>query len=165
MATKTNKIILGLDPGLASTGFGVVKEDSDGNLEMLDYGVIRTPAGLPFGDRVNTVNKDLTQIIKKYKPQVAGVEKLFFCANVKTALDVGQVRGVIILTLIQNNIPFYEFTPLQVKQTVANYGKADKKQIQQMVKLLLNLKKAPSPDDAADALAIAICASRAMGYS
>jgi crossover junction endodeoxyribonuclease RuvC len=160
MPTKSSKIILGLDPGLASTGFGIVKEDAGGKLEMLDYGVIRTPAHSDFADRINTVHKDITEIIKKYKPQVAGVEKLFFCNNAKTALDVGQVRGVIILTLIQNNIPFHEFTPLQVKQTVANHGKADKKQIQQMVKLLLNLKKAPSPDDAADALAIAICARR-----
>jgi len=160
MQTKSSKIILGLDPGLASTGFGVVKEDGSGKLEMLDYGVIRTPAHTDFADRINTVHQDLTQLIKKYKPQVAGIEKLFFCNNAKTALDVGQVRGVIILTLIQNKIPFHEFTPLQVKQNVCSYGKADKKQIQQMVKLLLDLKKTPSPDDAADALAIAICASQ-----
>lgn len=159
MLNKQNEtIILGIDPGIADTGFGVIK--CEGNkLVCLDYGTIKTSAKLDLADRLEILNCELDKIIKKYKPSLIGVEQLFFCKNVKTALIVGHARGVILLTAKQNKTPLCEFTPLQVKQAVSTYGKADKLQVQKMVKMLLSLKEIPKPDDAADALAIAICAS------
>ena len=151
-------VILGIDPGIADTGFGIIKQDKAGNLICLDYGSIKTKASLELADRLEIINKELGNIIKKYKPGLIAVEQLFFCKNVKTALVVGQARGVILLTAKQNKIPLTEFTPLQVKQAVAAYGQASKMQVQKMVKILLDLKELPRPDDAADALAIAICA-------
>ena len=153
---KKDKIILGIDPGYGLTGYGVIKV-SGNKYKTLDYGVIKTLVGEEFKDRLKYLHQDLEKIIKKYKPDLAAVEELFFFKNVKTAIKVGQARGVILLGLCLAGIPIVEFTPLQVKQAVSGYGQADKKQVQKMVKLLLNLEEIPKPDDAADALAIAIC--------
>jgi len=152
-----SKIILGIDPGIADTGYGVIKEDGS-CLHCLVYGSVKTSAKDDLITRLDILNRELDQIIKKYKPDLASVEQLFFNKNVRTALIVGQARGVALLTLKQNNLPIVEFTPSQVKQAVSAYGQASKKQVQKMVKLILNLKELPYPDDAADALAIAICA-------
>lgn len=154
-----SKIILGLDPGIADTGWGVIVKVA-GNLNYLACGSISTPAKAEFIDRLNSLQKELTKIIKKYKPNAVAVEQLFFCKNVKTALIVGQARGVILMTIAQNNLPFFEYTPLQVKQALTSYGGADKNQVGQMVKVMLKLNAVPKPDDTADALAIAItCAN------
>ena len=152
-------VIIGIDPGIADTGWGVVKKDKQGNLTCLHYGTIKTKASLEMNERLEIINKELSKIIKKYRPNLIAVEQLFFCRNVKTALVVGQARGVILLTARQNKVGIVEFTPLQVKQAVAAYGQAGKMQVQKMVKILLNLDKLPKPDDASDALAAAICAA------
>lgn len=151
-------IILGIDPGFARTGYGVVEEKNK-NLRMLDYGCISTPAGFIFEKRLEKIREKLVRLIKKYTPSVCAVEKIFFCKNTKTAIDVGQARGVVILTAAEKNLKIIEFTPLQVKQFITGYGKAEKGQIQKMVKILLGLKEIPKPDDAADALALAIAGS------
>lgn len=155
MASKS-RIILGIDPGFAITGYGIVSIVGN-RFKVHDYGCIRTHAGEQFTYRLKILHDSLTELIQKYKPDVVGVEELFFAKNVTTAIKVAQARGVILLTAMQANIPVYEFTPLQVKQSVSNYGRADKKQVQQMVKIMLNLPRMPQPDDAADALAVAIC--------
>ena len=152
-------IILGVDPGIADTGFGVIEIEKNGKLICLDYGSIKTKAGLELSDRLESLNKELEKIIKKYKPRLMSVEQLFFCNNAKTALIVGQARGVVLLTARLNKVPIVEFTPLQIKQAVSTYGQASKGQVQRMVKMILNLKEIPKPDDAADGLAAAICAS------
>ncbi|PJB17051.1 crossover junction endodeoxyribonuclease RuvC [Candidatus Falkowbacteria bacterium CG_4_9_14_3_um_filter_38_19] len=154
----SRNIILGIDPGIADTGYGVI-ENNAGKLVCLDYGTIKTSAKLELAERLEIISDELTKIIKKYHPELLAVEQLFFCKNVKTALIVGQARGVIIFTAKKNKIKLAEYTPLQVKQAVSTYGQASKLQVQKMVKLLLNLKELPCPDDAADALAIAICAA------
>ncbi|MCX6794674.1 MAG: crossover junction endodeoxyribonuclease RuvC [Candidatus Falkowbacteria bacterium] len=151
------KIILGIDPGIADTGYGLIKNEG-GKLTCLAYGSIKTKAGGDLAARLLLLNSELDKIIKKYQPDLAAVEQLFFNKNVRTALVVGQARGVALLTLKQNNLPVVDFTPAQVKQAVSAYGQASKKQVQKMVKLILNLSVLPQPDDAADALAIAICA-------
>lgn len=151
-------IILGIDPGIADTGFGIIKKENNGKLSCLAYGSIKTKAKTNLADRLFIIGEELNKIIKKHKPDMVAVEKLFFSKNVKTALIVGEARGVVMLTARQNNLPIEEFTPLQVKQAVSTYGRAGKDQVQKMVKLILNLKEIPKPDDAADALAIAICA-------
>jgi len=150
-------IILGIDPGIADTGYGLIQTDKNNKLHCLDFGSIRTKANLGLPDRLEKLAKDLDLIIKKYRPQIVAVEDLFFCRNVKTALTVGHARGVILLTIKKNKLPLLEFTPLQVKQAVSTYGRASKSQVQEMVKLILGLKTIPKPDDAADALAVAIC--------
>lgn len=155
---KHNSIILGIDPGIADTGYGVIKKEGN-KLLCLDYGSIKTSSKIEMPDRLETINSELNEIIKKYKPNLISVEQLFFCKNVKTALVVGQARGVVLLTAKQNKIKIIEFTPLQIKQAVSAYGKATKDQVQKMVKIILNLKTIPQPDDAADALAAAICAT------
>ncbi len=156
-----NNIILGIDPGIADTGYGIIKIDKQ-KMELIGYGSIKTPAGVPHEQRLKKINEELTKLIKKFKPNAAAVEKLFFCNNVKTALIVGEARGVVMLTLCQNKLPANEFTPLQVKQAVSAYGNAGKIQVQKMVKLLLNMKELPKPDDAADALAVAICCANTI---
>ncbi|MDO8668266.1 MAG: crossover junction endodeoxyribonuclease RuvC [bacterium] len=161
MKQKISNLILGIDPGIADTGFGVIKNENN-KLTCLDYGSIKTSAKLNLSDRLEIINLELNKLIKKYQPNLISIEELFFCKNVKTALIVGQARGVIILTAKQNKVPIVEFTPLQVKQAVSTYGQADKQQVQRMVKIILNLKKLPKPDDAADALAIAICAVNSL---
>ncbi|OIP24983.1 crossover junction endodeoxyribonuclease RuvC [bacterium CG2_30_37_16] len=149
-------IILGIDPGTATTGYGVIKKEGS-VLTVLEYGCIRTEANQDLKIRLRIIEEDLIEIIESFKPDVASVEQLFFCNNAKTALAVGHARGVILLTLEKSGMPVYEYTPLQVKQAVSGYGKASKKQIQEMVKILLKMKEIPRPDDAADALAIAMC--------
>ncbi len=158
--SKTHEtIIIGVDPGITDTGFGVIQKTAENNLRCFAYGSIKTSAREEHPERLVQINKELNKIIKKYKPGLIAVEQLFFCNNVKTALVVGQARGVVLLTARQNGLPVVEFTPLQVKQAVSSYGAASKMQVQKMVKLLLDLKELPKPDDAADALAIAICAA------
>lgn len=154
---NNNSILLGIDPGLATTGYGVIKKEKNGDFKMICNGIITTAANQIFAERLKEIHLQLDKIIKKHKPDKFAVEELFFCKNVKTALSVGHARGVIILTASQNGLPVFEYTPLQIKQAVASYGRADKKQVQSMVKILLNLKDIPKPDDAADALAVAIC--------
>jgi crossover junction endodeoxyribonuclease RuvC len=150
-------VVLGIDPGTATTGYGVIRETASGEIEMLDYGVILTPAGIPMEQRLLQLYQQLRAILLLQRPQCAAVEKLFFQKNVRTAMAVGQARGVILLALAQAGLSLGEYTPLEIKQAVVGYGAADKNQVQQMVKALLNLEKIPKPDDAADALAVAIC--------
>jgi len=154
--------ILGIDPGIADTGYGIIKRDKSNNFHCLGYGSIKTNAKTELADRLEIINQEMTKVVKEFKPKLVAVEQLFFCKNVKTALIVGQARGVVMLTAKQNKVPLVEFTPLQVKQAVAAYGRASKMQVQKMVKLLLDLKVLPKPDDAADALAIAICAASSI---
>ena len=154
-------IILGIDPGTATTGFGVIKKTKTGDFEMVDFGVITTGMELSDAERLEIIAKDLKQIIKKFKPVAAGVEKLFFTSNQKTAITVAQARGIALLVCQQERLPLHEFTPLQVKNTLCGYGKADKRQVQFMVQKTFKLKSLPKPDDAADALAIALCAGLA----
>ncbi len=154
-----NKIIIGFDPGLADTGFGVIEDTGNGRFVCRDYGSIKTPAKTELGTRLETIYTEITALLKKYSPTVIGIEQLFFSRNVSTALIVGQARGIVVLAAAQAGIPVVEFTPNQVKQAVSAYGAAGKAQVQKMVKMILNLKEIPKPDDAADALAIAICAS------
>ena len=149
-------IILGIDPGIATVGYSIV-ECKGNNFKALDYGVIRTEAGEDFPDRIKTIYDRMLEIIEKYQPEDLAIEELFFNKNVKTAIMVGQARGVEILAGINSGLGIYEYTPLQIKQAVTGYGRADKRQVQEMVRMLLNLKEIPKPDDAADALAIALC--------
>ena len=154
MPISKKKIVMGIDPGLATVGYGFVTLEK--KPQFIACGCIETAAKTAFNKRLSIINEELTQLIKKYKPDICGVEQLFFCKNVKTAMDVGHARGVIIMTLDQNKVPIREFTPLQIKQTITSYGRATKKQVEEMVMLTLNLKKAPKRDDASDALAIAL---------
>ncbi len=149
-------IILGLDPGTATTGYGVIRVLGN-RFQMLEYGIISTPAKNPMEKRLEMIYDNLQELLQKWQPDQAAVEELFFNQNITTAITVGQARGVLLLCCAQNNVPLAEYTPLQVKQALVGYGRADKKQIQQMVKMFLNLADIPKPDDAADALAIAIC--------
>lgn len=151
------RIILGLDPGTATTGFGVVK-DTKGQVEYIDCGCISTSKSIPPAERLLTIQKSLEILIKKYQPDVLAVEKLFFTKNITTAIAVAEARGVILVTAAKHDLIIAEYTPLQVKQTLTGYGKADKQQMQRMVKTILKLQNTPKPDDAADALAIAVCA-------
>lgn len=160
--SNSKNVILGIDPGIADTGYGIIKKDRNGNLECIRYGTIKTAAKDELPARLMKLNQELARIIKKYKPQIVGVEHLYFCKNVKTALVVAQARGVVLLTARLNNSAVAEFTPLQVKQAVAAYGQASKTQVQKMVKILLNMKELPKPDDASDALAVAICAANSL---
>jgi crossover junction endodeoxyribonuclease RuvC len=149
-------LILGIDPGTAITGFGLVWDDGQG-LTLLDCGVITTPSGQPLSSRLQTIYRGLSSIISKHQPEAAAIEELFFSRNVKTALSVGHARGVALLALADAGLPIYEYKPLEIKQTIAGYGGADKQQVQEMVRMLLGLDRAPQPDDAADAAAVAIC--------
>lgn len=147
--------ILGIDPGFAITGYGIIEQIGN-KLKFIDCGVIKTDSSLDFQLRLKINSEELQKIITGYKPEIMAIEELFFTKNTKTAIKVAESRGVLLLTGIQNNLPIYEYTPLQIKQALTGYGRADKNQIQQMVKILLCLNKIPKPDDAADALAIAI---------
>ena len=148
--------ILGIDPGIAIVGFGVIEYDGF-KFKTIDYGAITTPAHTPLPARLKMVYDDMNYVIGKFKPDQVAIEELFFNNNAKTAIAVGQARGVLILAAENRKIPVYEYTPLQVKQGVVGYGRADKKQVQQMVKAMLSLHEIPKPDDTADALAIAVC--------
>lgn len=148
-------IILGIDPGLATTGYAVVKTQNKKDVfEVLDYGVISTKAGLKDSDRLLEIAEGIEKLIESYQPDKVAVESLFFCNNQKTAMKVGQARGVVMLICRRLGLDFVEFTPRQVKQAVVGYGMADKKQVQYMVKNIYNLTEIPKPDDAADALAL-----------
>ncbi|MDD4995172.1 MAG: crossover junction endodeoxyribonuclease RuvC [Patescibacteria group bacterium] len=160
---RNSKIILGIDPGFARLGWAVI-EDS-GKLAAIDYGCIETSSRDEHAGRLLEISQRLDKIIKKYKPDIAGMEKLFFSKNVKTAIQVGEARGAILLTLASAGITPLEFTPAQIKQAAAGWGSADKIQIQRMVKTILNLTEIPRPDDAADALAIAICAATTKKFN
>ena len=149
-------LALGIDPGTAICGYGLV-EIQGSRLRALHYGAVLTSPGTPSGDRLKTIFTELDTLIKLYKPDVVGVEELFFNKNVKTVMAVGQARGVVLLAAASNNVPIEEYTPLQVKQSVVGYGKATKEQVMFMTQRLLNLTEKPKPDDVADALAIAIC--------
>jgi len=153
-----SKIILGIDPGYGITGYGLI-ESAGSRLKALDYGVIETSTDDDFPTRLKTLYTELNKIVKKYKPTLIAIEDLFFYKNVTTAIKVGQARGVIILAAVLARVPIVEFTPLQVKQAISTYGRAGKNQVQQMVKVFLGLESIPKPDDAADALAVAICAA------
>lgn len=150
-------IALGIDPGTAITGYGIVKDAPDGRLSEICHGVIRTDSKMPYPLRLKKIHDGLALLIERHKPQVVAIEQLFFNRNVATALSVGQARGVAILTGALAGLELSEYTPLQVKEAVTGYGRAEKMQIQQMVKVLLGLPKIPKPDDAADGLALAIC--------
>jgi len=154
-------IILGIDPGTAITGYGVIEKEGNTN-KCIAYGVIRTDKDKKMGDRLVEISKDLDSILDTYKPDLVGVEELFFCKNVTTAISVGQARGVILERIYNRGIKCMEFNPLTIKQAVTGYGKADKMQIQKTVQLWLKLDDIPKPDDAADGLAIALTASHSL---
>lgn len=155
-------IILGIDPGYAIVGVGVI-DYTHARFTTLGYGAITTQAHTPFTGRLQTIYEELMVILTRYKPEAVAIERLFFTTNQKTAIDVAQARGVIVLACTQAGVPVFEYTPLQVKQSVVGYGKAVKKQVQEMTKSLLNLAEIPKPDDTADALAIAICHAHTAG--
>ena len=149
-------LTLGIDPGTAITGYGLVREGAEG-LRLVDCGVITTPAGQPLAERLQTIYRGLAALIAAHRPTDSAVEELFFSRNVRTALSVGHARGVTLLALADAGLPIYEYKPLEVKQAIAGYGGADKRQVQEMVRMLLNLESIPRPDDAADAVAVAVC--------
>jgi len=153
------QIILGIDPGYAITGWAVLEKNNQ-NLKLLNCGAIMSHKSLVHAERLNYLNQELMRIIKKNQPQIMAVEELFFFKNLKTALKVAEARGVILMTGLKNNLEIREFTPLQIKQALVGYGRAEKKQVQQMVKIILNLKEKIKLDDVADAAAVAItCAN------
>jgi len=155
--------ILGIDPGTATTGYGVI-ESSGRKLRMIEFGCIKTSKDLKLPERLEEIYADLSKLIKKHKPKSIAVESVFFYNNVKTAIAVAQARGVVLLCATMHKIPVLEFTPLQVKSSLTNFGQADKQQVQYMVKTLLALDTIPKPDDAADALALAICGANHKKY-
>ena len=150
-------LVLGIDPGLATTGFGLIEDDSQGRIALVDYGIIETSANWDMSNRLVSLYDQVSSIILLHKPDQVAVEKLFFQKNVKTAMMVGQARGVVLLALAQHGLLPAEYTPNEIKQSVCGYGSAGKQQIQLMVQALLNMNDMPKPDDAADALAVAIC--------
>ena len=151
--------ILGIDPGIAIVGFGLI-ESNRGSVRMLQYGAVTTEAGLPLATRLVQIENYITALIAQLKPDEIAIEELFFSKNITTGIAVAHGRGVILCTAERLGVPIFEYTPMQVKQAVAGYGLADKKQVMDMTKRLLKLKAVPKPDDAADALAIAICHAR-----
>lgn len=148
--------ILGIDPGYAIVGFGVI-EYNKAKFDVIDYGAVTTPAGMDFNTRLLEIYNDLCYIMDKFRPDYLAIERLYFTTNRKTAIDVAQARGIVLLAARQRSIDVFEYTPLQVKQSVTGYGKAVKKQVQEMTTRILHLDEIPKPDDTADALAIAIC--------
>lgn len=156
-------IILGIDPGTAIVGYGIILKERS-KLALLDYGVVTTEKTLEQADRLFVIKKEIEKIIKKYKPRVMAVEELFFFKNLKTAIKVAEARGVLLVTGKAAGLHVCEFTPLEVKVATVGYGRAEKQQVQKMVKAILRLEKIPEPDDAADALAIAICAAHSLNF-
>ena len=148
--------ILGIDPGYATIGYGIV-DYSCSKFSVVGYGAVTTPAKEDFPKRLESIYEDITFLIQKYKPESLSIERLYFNTNTTTAIDVAQARGVIVLAAAKQNLKINEYTPLQVKQSVTGYGRAEKHQVMEMVKSLLGLKSVPKPDDTADALALAIC--------
>jgi crossover junction endodeoxyribonuclease RuvC len=155
--------VLGIDPGTAIVGWGVVEGEGQ-DLRLMEYGVLRTPAHMPLPERVLIIYDGIRELLNTYQPHGVGIEQLFFAKNVTTALPVAHARGVMLLAVQQMGIPLREFTPLEIKQAVTGYGKADKSQVQQMVRLLLGLETIPRPDDAADAVAVALCYHQTAAY-
>jgi crossover junction endodeoxyribonuclease RuvC len=149
-------LVLGIDPGTATTGYGLVRDRADGSLESVAYGTIQTPAGVAAHQRLSILFHQLNEILLLHRPDTCAVEKLFFQRNISTAIAVGQARGVLMLAISEAGLGMAEYTPNEVKQAVAGYGSAGKRQVQEMVRVLLALPEIPKPDDAADALAIAI---------
>ncbi|AEE91318.1 component of RuvABC resolvasome, endonuclease [Tepidanaerobacter acetatoxydans Re1] len=149
-------LIMGVDPGIAISGYGIISNEQS-NCYVVEYGVIRTPPKLAMPYRLKQIHEGYIELIQKYKPDVVAVEELFFNKNAKTIISVGQARGVAVLAAALSKIEVFEYTPLQVKQAVVGYGRADKQQVQQMIKTSFNLEELPKPDDAADALAVALC--------
>jgi crossover junction endodeoxyribonuclease RuvC len=158
-------LCLGIDPGTAIVGYGLVRELEDGSLQPVDYGVIRTPSTAPMWERLKTIYDQISLLIALHKPDRAAVEELFFGKNVNTAITVAQGRGVILLSLTNAHIPIFEYKPNYIKQSISGYGSAKKSQMQEMVRMLLDMEELPYPDDAADALAIAITDIHNAGYS
>lgn len=154
--------ILGIDPGYAILGWGVV-EMKGNHFKVIDYGAVTTDAKMEMPDRLKVLYNSLMDIIMRYEPEVASIEELFFNTNAKTAILVGQARGVAVLACANSGLQIEEYTPLQIKQALVGYGRAEKKQVQLMVKTILNLKQVPKPDDTADALAAAVCHGHAAG--
>ncbi|HIC88898.1 MAG TPA: crossover junction endodeoxyribonuclease RuvC [Anaerolineae bacterium] len=150
-------LVLGVDPGTAITGYGLVRENTAGDVHLVTYGVIRTAAVEPLPQRLQMIYQELQALLRRYHPDVAAVEELFFNRNARTALAVGQARGVVLLALVNAGLPIHEYTPLQVKQALVGYGRATKAQVQEMTRLVLSLDQTPRPDDAADAVAVAVC--------
>ena len=155
-------LILGIDPGYAIVGYGIVRYEGN-KFTPVKYGAITTPAGMPFVKRLNIIYKEMSELFELYKIDAMSIEKLFFNTNSTTAIDVAQARGVIVLSAEQNGVEVFEYTPLQVKLSVTGYGRAEKNQIMEMTRMLLNLEKVPKPDDTADALALAICHAHCAG--
>ncbi len=157
-------LILGIDPGTAITGYGLVREE-DGELALVGCGVITTPSGQPLPERLQAIYQGLAGVIREHQPEAAAVEELFFSRNVRTALSVGHARGVVLLVLADAGLPIHEYKPVEVKQAIAGYGGADKQQVQEMVRMLLDLDQVPQPDDAADAVAVAVCHIHSAGMA
>lgn len=148
--------IIGIDPGYAIVGFGIIEYENS-RFKVIDYGAVTTDAGTDFNQRLKTIYYDVSQILDIYKPECLAIEKLYFQNNQKTAIDVAEARGVILLSAVQRNLYIGEYTPLEVKNSITGYGRAVKKQVQEMTKRILKLPEIPKPDDTADALAIAVC--------
>ncbi|MBE6774793.1 MAG: crossover junction endodeoxyribonuclease RuvC [Ruminococcaceae bacterium] len=155
-------VILGIDPGYAIVGYGVISYRNN-HFSVIDYGAITTDAKTPFNERLESIFDELTAIIEKHSPEAMAIEKVFYNSNAKTVIDVSQARGVIMLAAQKKGLPAYEYTPLQVKQSVVGYGRAEKKQVQEMIRRILGLERVPKPDDTADALAMAVCHAHASG--
>lgn len=153
------KRILGIDPGYATIGFGLIAADQM-QIEMLRYGAITTPAGMDFSQRLTLIYDDMTDLLRMLRPDEVSIEELFFNTNITTGIQVAHGRGVLLLACQKYGVPTFEYSPLQVKQAVAGYGRAEKRQVMDMTKRLLRLSKSPKPDDAADALALALCHAR-----
>ncbi len=163
---NTEEVIIGIDPGTAATGYGIIRAKGR-QYECVDYGVIKTPAGWKTEERLYKIGEGFDQLLKRYNPNIMAIESLFFFKNNKTVIPVSQTRGVIMMFAARRGLQVHEYTPLQAKMATVGYGRAEKKQVQQMVKIILGLDAVPKPDDAADALAIAIChlSSRLPGES
>ena len=153
------KRILGVDPGFATIGFGLIAAEK-ASVQMLRYGAITTPAGLPFAQRLNLIYEDMNELLELTKPDAVAIEELFFNTNITTGIQVAHGRGIILLCCERNGVPIFEYTPSQVKQAVVGYGKAEKRQIMDMTRRILRLSAIPKPDDAADGLALALCHAR-----
>ena len=149
--------VLGIDPGIGTTGFGVVDEDAQGGVVLIAYGAIETPPAAPMPGRLLQLHTEALALMRRHAPESVAIEQLFFGRNVTTAISVGQARGVVLLAAAEAGLDVFEYKPAEVKQALVGYGKADKRQMQEMVRLLLNLDRIPRPDDAADAIAIAVC--------
>jgi crossover junction endodeoxyribonuclease RuvC len=158
-------ICLGIDPGIAICGYGVIREERNGELTRLAHGIIETPKNTSLEKRLQQLRDELRALVAAWQPDMVAVEELFFATNAKTAIVVGQARGVVLLTLADSGLAVAEYTPMQVKQAISGYGGADKKQMQEMVRMLLRLDAIPKPDDAADALAIAITHLQSYRYN